>query len=574
MDAEHEQSIRWIKLGPTARQVYDLPQSVPWPSEAPPPSLEDFFLNLPALHAAALASQLSGPSMKKWAEISDMCASCEEAGALMENFEYPQALESLELAEQSHACAFVHWQRCICHLELRHPEQAMAAAYHAAALAPRCAVFWRVFGELCQERGLPIEAARAYERAFFGGERTPSVISGMKASGLLVPNPVLSSDMLISPSVARAILQVHIKAAHPRRKSAARLRELAAASLSCATTADVALEATTALVSSPSPSPLDTSLHAEALWATGLTSAAEKMARTVLSNAPHPDLPPELVARMVKKILPSEVLPLARTLHLGGALTLPAAEALFAPSDPTTLSLLEELLREPSPPSLVMALASRRHGKNRPRRAMELSSMVLSHPESSAESRLIAARTLLEIGEHEKAAAAVSTVPPEQRGNGGQFMLAESLWQLGQPSLALEILSALDEAGDEALVQNIQMRIAQCRGNMIPLPDPVSTSPTGRLVRPILVAGSSWASVVAPSGLPSSSYIRVQIDRVAAPGEYRVVEISRSSEESPLGVVTVDGPHNLIALAVDPDGRIFIGARLGEEWVGIALQRD
>jgi tetratricopeptide (TPR) repeat protein len=572
VDEEREQRIRWIKPGPTARQVYSLPQTIPWPDSAPPPSLEDLFLNLSALHDATRLASSDSPSAKKWEHIASMCEKCEEASVSMEGFEYSKALETLELAEQDHACAFVHWQRCICHLELRQPEQAMAAAYHAATLAPRCAVFWRVFGELCQERGLPAEAARAFERAFFGGERTPSVISGMKASGLLVPNPALSGDMLVSPAVARAILQVHIKSTHPRKHSAPRLRELALASLSSGSTADVALEATSALMSSPSPSPLDSCLHAEALWSSGSLEEARRLARECLVTGTHPDLPPMTLARMTRKILPEELGSLVTALHTSGVLTLDVTEELFATSDPSSSTRLESLVAKPSTPPQLTVLYARRLGKSRPRRAMQMSTDALSHPEASSEVRLMSARTLLEMGEHEKAAAAVSTVPHSERGNWGQFMLAESLWQMGHPEHALEILEKLNEDQDEALAQNIQMRLAQCRGFMIPLPTQVAISPTGRLVRPVLVSGSAWASVVAPSGLPSSSYIRVQLDQPAKPDEYSVTELARTSGESPLGSLSVDGKHDLLALAVDPDGRVFVGARLGEKWVGISLQ--
>lgn len=544
--------------------MYALPQSVPWPDDAPPPSLEDLFLNLTALHVAALAAG------EKWSPLAAMCEACEEAGAMMENFDYHLALESLEEAERAHPCAFVHWQRCICHLELRHPEQAMAAAYHAATLAPRCAVFWRVFGELCQERGLPAEAARAFERAFFGGERTPSVIAGMKTSGLLVPNPAVSGDMLVSPAVAKAILQVHIKSTHPRKASAPRLRELASASLSSGTTADVALEATSVLVASPSSAQIDFCLHAEALWSSGRKEESVDMARKVLSSPSA--VPPTNLARLVRKVLPGEIARLTRRLQASGQLTLPVVEELFDQADPDSAQRLEALVSEPAPPPLASALHARRLGKSRPRRAMELGSSVISHPDSTSEARLLAARTLLELGEHEKAAAAVSNVPLEERGNWGQFMLAESLWQMNHPDLAGAVLEGISEDSDEALAQNVQMRLAQCRGFMLPLPHLASTSPTGRLARPVLVSGPAWASVVAPSGLPSSSYIRVQIDQVAPPGEYRATELTRSAGESPLGTLSVEGPHDLLALAVDPDGRIFAGARLGEEWVEVSVE--
>lgn len=573
MEQESEQAIRWIKPGPTARQVYGLPQSVPWPEAAPPPSLEDLFLNLAALLDALRAVETPTPAAKKWDSIASMCEACEDASTLMEAFEYHRALESLEAAEQFHPCAFVHWQRCICHLELRNPEQAMAAAYHAATMAPLCAVFWRVFGELCQERGLPADAARAFERAFFGGERTPSVISGMKTLGLLVPNPALAGDMLVSPAVARAILQVHIRSTHSRKKSAQRLRELASASLSCATTADVALEATSVLMNHPIPSPLDACLHAEALWSSGKALDARHLALKSL-ECRHPLDPPLIpLARLVRKVLPEALTTLARRLEGEGRLTLAVAEELFDQSDPATPARLEAFVDAPSPPPQAAALHARRLGKLRPRRAKDMASLAISHPGSTAEVRLHAARTLLELGEHEKAAAALSIVPRDQRGNWGQFMLAESLWQMDQPDLAKEILTGISEEDDEALSQNIQMRLAQCQGLMLPLPNSACTSPTGRLMRPVLVSGSSWASVVAPSGLPCSSYIRVQIAQVASGDEYRVAEMTRAAGESPLGVLTVEGSHDLIALAVDPDGRIFVGARRGEEWVSVSVER-
>lgn len=555
--------MRWIKPGQIARQVYALPQSIPWPEPAPPPSLDDYFLNLAAVHAAI--GEL-GERGGKWELLSEMCRCCEEASEQMENSGYARALELLDEAESAHPCAFVHWQRCICHLELGHQEQAMAAAYHAATLAPRCAVFWRVFGELCRDRGLEKEASRAFERAFFGGERTPSVIAGMRASGLLVPNPAHRGDMLVSPAVARAILQVHIKSMSSRPKSKGRLRELAISSLSSGTTADVALDATSLLVSRPPSEPLDECLHAEALWEAGKPSAAARMASSILSNGEaRLSADPLHLARMARKVSPSSLPELAASLSSAGSMSKQVVEELFPPSDPSTEARIAVLVDSPHAPAVVLAHAARLAvGKSR-RRAIELASRALSSSTDHLP-RLMAARVLLELRENEKACAAVASVPRDQRGNWGQFMLAEALWQLGHPGLSLEALGSVTEDQDEALNQNVQMRLAQCRGQLLPLPAPASISPTGRLVRPVLVSGPSWTSVVAPSGLPGSSYIRVQIGRGTQGCEYRIFEFSRMSGEVPLGVVEVVSEHDSLALAVDPDGKIFVGAKNSGLW--------
>ncbi len=569
MNDDEVQKVRWLKPGSTARQVYDLPRSIPWPELAPPPSLEDIFLNLAALQEA-LEIESTAP---RWSDIAVMCQCCETASSLMENFEYTKALEELDEAEQSHPCAFVHWQRCICHLELGHPEQALAAAYHATSMAPRCAVFWRVFGELCQDRGMSVEAAQAFERAFHGGDRAPSVIAGMKTSGLLVPNPAHQGEMLVSPAVARAILEVHIKSIHSRANSLPRLRELASASLSSDTTSDVALEATTVLMSTSSPSMSDLAMHGLALWANGDMQGAAAITLQILGS-PASDIStiPEPLARLVRRATPEKIASATLLLHSAGVLNKSVAEELYSPADPSSFSRLESLLSSPACPPQMVALAASRMVKSNPRRSRSLCSEALVLPDSTIETRLSVARTLLELGEYEKSAATASNVPVSARGSWGQFLLAECLWQLDQPALSLDILEGIEPDADEALTQNISMRIAQCRGDLLPLGVTASISPTGRLVRPILVSGDAWTSVVAPSGLSSSSYIRVQVDRVASPGEYQVAEFSRSAGQNQLGSFRVAARHNMLALAIGPDGLLFVGARNGEKWVPVTVE--
>jgi len=567
MAEEKNFKVRWIKPGLTARQVYALPTSIPWPDSTPPPSLDDYFLNLSALLVATESEEVSA---SKWSKVAEMCGLCEQASELMENFGYSDALEILDEAESAHPCAFVHWQRCICHLELRHPEQALAAAYHATSMAPRCAVFWRVFGELCQERGMPDDAAAAFEKAFFGGERTPSVISGMRSSGLLVPNPAQQGEMLVSPAVARAILEVHIRSAEGRSQSLPRLRELARRSLESEATADVALEATECLVRSPEKTETDSALHAEALWASGRREQSILIANSLSCRS---TVPASQLSRMVRKILPGKILELAKELCSSGRMTRAAAEELFATSDPNSINLMESFLSEHSSSPLVMALLADRlpRAGNR-RRAISLASSASSSEMACLEALLLSAKVLLELGECEKACAAVSKVPESERGNWGQFILAESLWKLGHPEMCLAALSKVSADNDDALNQNVQMRTAQCKGFLHPLQEPASASPTRRLVRPILVSGPEWTSVIAPAGLPTSSYIRVQIGSQMPPSEYRVFEFSRTKGELELGHIVVSGSHNILTIAVDPDGRVFVGAKMNGSWVNVSAE--
>jgi hypothetical protein len=78
--------------------------------------------------------------------------------------------------------------------------------------------------------------------------------------------------------------------------------------------------------------------------------------------------------------------------------------------------------------------------------------------------------------------------------------------------------------------------------------------------------------VVAPAGLPASSYIRIQIGSEVPPSEYRAIEFSRTKGEIHLGSFSVTSAHNTLALAIDPDGKIFVGAKLNGAWVDIEIE--
>lgn len=565
MDDSEELRIRWLCLGTKTREVYSLPNNVPWPEDAPPPSTEDYFLNISAL-GAAVNSQGG-----EWEALGEFCHLCEQAGEAMENFDYNQALLLLDGAEGFHRCAFVHWQRCICHLELRQGEQALAAAYHSASMAPKCGVFWRVYGELCLERGLVKEGEAAFERAFFGGEHSPSVISAMRGAGLLVPAPGADGEMLVSPAVASAVFKTHISGLVERRGGEPRLRELVKAALEYKTTAGAALNAAKHLYTIKNRSLGDELLYAEALAKAGETKPALRILRTISSRES-----PEILASEATRVL--RVLEctglrdfddLPRELLTAGGISRDSTRMIFERWDAQTLQTYAQNKKS----GLALVVAAEKLLKDGERdRAVECSELA-SIIDSEHETKVEAAKVLLEAGEYEKVCAALSRIDSSMRGAEGCFLFGEALWRMGVEDQAAghfdEALRLSGNDRNDGLFHNSQMRVAQCGGFLQLLPEPTTLSPTRRLGRSLSVSNDYWSSVIAPAGLPSSSYVRIRIEREVEACTYQVAELSRVSGKIVIGEFVPKGRHDELCLAIEPSGRIFIGAKYRGDWVEV-----
>lgn len=563
MSGHPEFEIRWLGVGDKIRQVYALPPAIPWPMEAQAVSPDDSFLNISALGAAAEVAGLNGDD-KMWEGISNFCRLCEEVGGEMENFEYANALDLLSEASEAHECAFVHWQRCICHLELKQPEQALAAAYHATSMAPQCAVFWRVFGELCQDRGMPKEAHDAFERAFFGGEQSPSVIAAMKSSGMLVQSPGGGEGVLVSPAVAGAILEVHIATVAGRKGSKPRLRELARMCLDHKSTARIAKGATSLLVVAGDVGDGDLLMHAESLWAWGEHQEGRMLVEKVSRKSTQP-----VSARLLslsRKMSPRTFEVLRKKISRDKNPDKAAVREIFRSGK---LSDLEDFAeRNPSAGAMIV-LAEELSKAKRRKEAVEMANKACQL-QDDVELREEAAKLMVENREYEKACALISKTPEGERGGFSSFIFGEALWQMGFADLALPQFSKAAGAGlDDALTQNALMREAQCKGFLLPLDEPATLSPTKRLGRAILVSSheQEWTSVVAPAGLPSSSYVRVKTDKSLKPGTYRVFEFSRNGGEILIGEFSTKESHDELAVAIEPSGKIFMGAKRGGDWI-------
>jgi hypothetical protein len=72
---------------------------------------------------------------------------------------------------------------------------------------------------------------------------------------------------------------------------------------------------------------------------------------------------------------------------------------------------------------------------------------------------------------------------------------------------------------------------------------------------------------VAPTGLPSSSYVRIKTDKPLKPGCYRIFEFSRQGGENLLGEIFPQEPHDELALAIEPSGKVYVGAKRAGAWV-------
>jgi len=558
--------IRWLALTSKTREVYSLPANVPWPDEAPPPGNEDYFLNISALAAGAEFCEEDG-----WSKVGEFCRLCEEAGGHMENFDYNNALLDLEEAENLHPCAFVHWQRCICHIELKQGEQAMAAAYHASMGAPSCGVFWRVYGELCHERGLLKESLDAFEKAFFGGEHSPSVIASMRREGLLVPAPSGGTgDLLLSPTVASAIFKTHVGSVAGRANSSERLRELAKAALDNKTTAEAAVMATEFLVKGGEPSLLDKLLQGEALAKTGNREDARRILKSALRDIPSGGLSgiEERVLRLQKELPYPEFRAIPTMLLTDPKISQAAKRLIF---DDWTIEQLKDYTRK-NKCGLALVIAAEKSAKlGKTTEATELAEMALGYGEAD-EYRADAAKVFLECSEYEKVCATMSKVDKSKRGAEGEFLFGEALWRMGVAEQAgahfFEALRVTEADQTDSLFHNTQMRLAQCQGLMTALPEATTLSPTLRLGRALAMSNSNWSSLIAPAGLPSSSYVRVKIEQDMDPCTYKIVELSRVYGEVLLGEISPQGKHDEICLAIEPSGRVFAGAKFRGDWVG------
>lgn len=566
MSDEADFQIRWLALTSKTREVYSLPANVPWPDEAPPPGSEDYFLNISALATASEFCEEDG-----WSSVGEFCRLCEEAGGHMENFDYNSALLDLEEAESLHPCAFIHWQRCICHIELRQGEQAMAAAYHASMGAPSCGVFWRVYGELCHERGLLKESLDAFEKAFFGGEHSPSVIASMRRAGLLVPSPSGGGgDLLLSPTVASAIFKTHIGGVGNRIGSSERLRELAVEALANKTTANAALLASEFLVKAKEPSLLDELLRGEALAKTGERDEARQILKKALIDFPNRGFAgmEERVLRLQKELPYPEFREIPAILLSEPKISQVAKRLIF---EDWTVDQLKDYAKK-NKCGLALAVAAEkavRLGKSA--MAVELAEMSFGLEETD-EVRVEVAKVFLECSEYEKVCATMSKIDKAGRGAEGEFLFGEALWRMGVVEQAgghfFEALRMIEEDPTSSLFHNTQMRLAQCQGLLLGLPEATTLSPTLRLGRALAMSNSHWSSLIAPAGLPSSSYVRVRIESDMDPCTYKIVEISRMYGEVVLGELSPRGKHDEICLAIEPSGRIFAGAKFRGEWVG------
>ncbi len=564
MSEKPDFEIRWLVAGDKIRQVYDLPRTIPWPMEMPTPGHDDCFLNVAALGAASEFVGGGSPN-KKWDQIADFCRLCEEASGAVENFEYERGLEILQEASEIHECAFVHWQRCICHLELHQAEQALAAAYHAASAAPQCAVFWRVFGELCQDRGMPKEAKDAFERAFFGGEQTPSVIAAMRKSGMLVDTPGAEEGVLVSPTVAAAIFATHIAFVSQRKEGATRLIELAEMALDNRSTAHAALGATISLLANFGGGPAVEVMHAEALWANG----REKESRAILNRISVEEIPKKRVHKILalsRDASPKLFAKLKEAILSRGGASKDSLREIFGSGD---LRGLEHFANEYADAEGLVFLAEELTKAKRRKEAVEAASKA-NQVANTASVRSDAARVMIENKEYEKACAILSRIPEDKRSGLENFLFGEALWQMGVFDLAGPMFSkAGEDLKEDSVRQNSQMREAQCRGLMIPLDESITLSPTRRLGRSIVVSSQDqeWTSVVAPTGLPSSSYVRIKTDKPLKPGCYRIFEFSRQGGENLLGEIFPQEPHDELALAIEPSGKVYVGAKRAGAWV-------
>lgn len=571
MNESSEFRIRWLALGGKTREVYALPSNVPWPEMAPPPSAEDYFLNISALGAATAECEEA-----RWKSISEFCQLCEQGTAAMENFNYNEALEVLKEAEEVHGCAFIHWQRCICHLELKQGEQAMAAAYHATSMAPQCGVFWRVYGEICQERGLLEESGLAFERAFFGGEHSPSVISSMRKAGLLVPSPSGSSDLLVSPSVAEAVLKTHICGLFGHEGNTHRLRELAEEALKNKTTAEAALMATSQLIQSDPACFEDELRHAEALAKTSKWKEAEVILKNAISKGSQEHLvnSAERILRVLDGDSLLEFSSLTEKLLATGRLSRGAKRMIF---ERWKTEVLESYSENKNCGLAMMVLAERIGRANMTAKAVELAERA-GAADVSSETKIDAAKILLEFGEYEKVCATLSSIEKLERGAEGSFLFGEALWRMGVEDQAdvhfSEALRLSSQDPNDSLFYNAQMRSAQCRGLLRSMAEPTTLSPTKRLGRSILVSNPHWSSVIAPAGLPSSSYVRVRIEKDVEACSYHLSELSRQDGEQVIGEFAPQAKHDEICLAIEASGRIFVGAKWRGEWVEASIPQS
>lgn len=571
MNESSEFRIRWLSLGGKTREVYALPGNVPWPETAPPPSTEDCFLNISALGAAADACE-----EERWKSVAEFCQLCEQGTASMENFNYNDALDALKEAEEVHGCAFIHWQRCICHLELKQGEQAMAAAYHATSMAPQCGVFWRVYGEICQERGLLEESGVAFERAFFGGEHSSSVISSMRKAGLLVPSPGGGSDLLVSPSVAGAVLKTHIFGLLGHEGNMHRLRELAEEALKNKTTSEAALMATSHLIQSNPDCFEDELRHAEALAKSSRWKEAEGILNDAVGKGSQENLvnSAERILRVLDGDAPFEFSPLAEKLLATGRLSRGAKKMIF---ERWKTEILEPYSENENCGLAMMVLAERIGRTNRTAEAIELAERV-GGTNASAETKIDAAKILLEFGECEKVCAILSSMEKPERGIEGCFLFGEALWRMGVGDQAdghfSEVLKLSNQDPNDSFFYNSQMRSAQCRGLLRPMAEPTTLSPTKRLGRSILVSNPHWSSVIAPAGLPSSSYVRIRIEKDVEACSYHLSELSRQDGEQVIGEFSPQTKHDEICLAIESSGRIFAGAKWRGEWVEASIPQS
>jgi tetratricopeptide (TPR) repeat protein len=573
MNESDDFTYRWLALGAKVREIYSLPNNIPWPDGMAPPTGDDYFINITAL---GMAAEVAGRENDDWGGVAEFCKICEAASGHMENFEYEEALSLLAEAEEAHGCAFVHWQRCICHLELRQAEQALAAAYHATSLAPRCSVFWRVYGELCQERGADEEATRAFEKAFFGGEHSPSVIAAMKGAGLLVPSPGGDGDMLVSPSVAGSIFKTHIFSVLSKDNNRHRLRELAEGALANKSTSPVALLATSNLIKGRGVEAYDKLLHIEALAKSDMKKEASGPLRDLLKTAARDFLKKnaERLVGLLKTIPNTDFESLSNAILREGDVDDKVARMIFDNWDDNRLT---EFVKNNKSGIATLVLSERVWRKRKKDQAVDLALLAASF-DNRASSKIGAAKVLLECGEFEKVCATISKVSEIDRGGEGHFIFGEALWRMGFGEQAGDhfsrVLAGEREHGDDGLYYNAQMRSAQCQGLLIPLTEPTTLSPTKRLGRAILVSNPHWTSVIAPAGLPSSSYIRIRIEKDTVPCPYRIVEISRLNGEALLGNFDPQGKHDEICLAVESSGRVFVGAKYKGEWVNSFCHRD
>lgn len=566
---ENGEFFKWVRIPAAAQQVYELPAMIPWPGEGPVPAAGETYINLSGLAAGIdLAEELE----EKWGSIRKFCQKAEEASVHMERFEYLAALDALEEAEESHPCAYIHWQRCVCHLELRQPQQAEAAIHHATVRAPKNPAFLRIRGEIFLSRGMEDSANADFIRAFHLGERSASVIAGMVRAGELVELPTEPGiGKLISPAVSRAILKTKLTGVVRRDKEGKRIRELVDIALLSHTTGEVALLGTEALVFGRGGARFDDYVrHALALYYGGGRVEAsyllEQLVDSIRYGASIGD--GDRFANLyllLNKTIPEEVISL---LVQQGKLSRKIIEKAL-PRERGESQAFAKRMDCPEAWAAAAEFLVSEGFSDDGRRACDEAVARGANPETLT----WVAKTLIFLDEGERACACLSKIKEDDRSAEANFLFGEALWRIGHPSMARAAFHKVGKEADEQVLQNSQMREAQCDGLLQQLPEALSLSPTGRLSRPLLLAGENHTTLMAPMGATASSCIRAVLPEKRGGQKYKIFEYSRDGNEVVLADMIVLGKHDAVSVAIEPSGTVFAGAKLGAEWVPVTVEK-